>query len=86
MSRRSQELLELPDETVVYKALGRAFVMAPKTQVQSEMKATSTRLAEEMEKGAASKEYLKRAQTDIENNMKELIEGSSYLKAKLMSK
>jgi chaperonin cofactor prefoldin len=31
-------LLELPDETVVYKSLGRAFVMAPKVEVQAEMK------------------------------------------------
>jgi hypothetical protein len=43
-------------------------------------------LAEDLEKGVANREYLKRAQTEIENNMKELIEGSPYLKAKLMSK
>mmetsp|Transcript_19131 Transcript_19131/g.36612 ORF Transcript_19131/g.36612 Transcript_19131/m.36612 type:complete len:126 (+) Transcript_19131:92-469(+) len=79
-----QELVELPDDTVVYKSLGRAFVFAPKPQVQDEMKQATITLQDEIDKYKNNKEYLERTQTDIESNMKELIQNSPFLKARLM--
>lgn len=79
-----QELVELPDETVVYKSLGRAFVYAPKPQVQTEMKEETERLAEEIEQSKSKREHLERTQTEIENQIKELIQSTPLLKAKLM--
>mmetsp|Transcript_17034 Transcript_17034/g.23519 ORF Transcript_17034/g.23519 Transcript_17034/m.23519 type:complete len:128 (-) Transcript_17034:261-644(-) len=79
-----QELQELPDETVVYKALGRGFVLAPKIQIQEAMKGGGESLTSELEKMKTTKEYLEREQSGLESEMKELIQNSPFLKARLM--
>mmetsp|Transcript_18767 Transcript_18767/g.31528 ORF Transcript_18767/g.31528 Transcript_18767/m.31528 type:complete len:128 (-) Transcript_18767:274-657(-) len=77
-----QELAELPDETVVYKSIGRAFLYAPKPELQDFMKNSASALGEELEKMKTTKAYLERQQTELENNVKEFIQNSPFLKAR----
>lgn len=79
-----QELAELPDDTVVYKSLGRAFVFAPKPKLQEEMSSSAKSLGEELEKMESTKTYLERQQNELENDVKELIQNSPYLKARIV--
>jgi len=79
-----QELSELPDDTVVYKSLGRAFVYAPKPKLQEEMNSAATSLGEELTNMESTKTYLERQQNELENDVKELIQNSPYLKARIV--
>ncbi|XP_068652124.1 prefoldin subunit 1 [Aristolochia californica] len=80
-----EELHQLPDYTNAYKSIGKAFVLEPKSVLESEqeqkLKNSDTALASLQ----TSKEYLEKQLAEVENNLRELLQQDPGLARQIMS-
>ncbi|ESW05754.1 hypothetical protein PHAVU_011G206700 [Phaseolus vulgaris] len=80
-----EELKQVPDDTNVYKSIGRMFVLETKATLMNEQEkkfkdgeATITTLQ-------SSKEYLEKQMTEVESNLRELLQQDPGLARQIMS-
>ncbi|KAK7343115.1 hypothetical protein VNO80_26078 [Phaseolus coccineus] len=80
-----EELKQVPDDTNVYKSIGRMFVLETKATLMNEQEkkfkdgeATITTLQ-------SSKEYLEKQKTEVESNLRELLQQDPGLARQIMS-
>ncbi|XP_030538344.1 prefoldin subunit 1 [Rhodamnia argentea] len=80
-----EELGQLPDSTNTYKAVGRTFLLEPKSvlvnEQQQKLKDSETAIASLQ----TSKEYLEKQMADVENNLRELLQQDPGLAQQIMS-
>ncbi|XP_030464950.1 prefoldin subunit 1 [Syzygium oleosum] len=80
-----EELGQLPDSTNTYKAVGRTFLLEPKSvlvnEQQQKLKDSETAISSLQ----TSKEYLEKQMADVENNLRELLQQDPGLAQQIMS-
>ncbi|XP_019262434.1 PREDICTED: prefoldin subunit 1 isoform X2 [Nicotiana attenuata] len=80
-----EELKQLSDDTNTYKAIGRTFILEPKTVLMDEqeqkLKDSETAIASLQ----TSKEYLEKHLAEVENNLRELLQQDPGLARQIMT-
>ncbi|PSR85231.1 Prefoldin subunit like [Actinidia chinensis var. chinensis] len=80
-----EELRQLSDDTNTYKSIGRTFVLEPKSVLMEEqeqkLKDGETAIASLQ----TSKEYLEKQKSEVENNLRELLQQDPSLARQIMS-
>ncbi|KAI3417893.1 uncharacterized protein J3R85_014012 [Psidium guajava] len=80
-----EELGQLPDSTNTYKAVGRTFLLEPKSvlvnEQQQKLKDSETAITSLQ----TSKEYLEKQMADVESNLRELLQQDPGLAQQIMS-
>ncbi|XP_057485371.1 prefoldin subunit 1 [Actinidia eriantha] len=80
-----EELRQLSDDTNTYKSIGRTFVLEPKSVLMEEqeqkLKDSETAIASLQ----TSKEYLEKQKSEVENNLRELLQQDPSLARQIMS-
>mmetsp|Transcript_22494 Transcript_22494/g.76459 ORF Transcript_22494/g.76459 Transcript_22494/m.76459 type:complete len:135 (-) Transcript_22494:632-1036(-) len=79
-----QELGEISDDTKMYKALGKAFVLEPKADIITAMETTIKNVDEDQAKYKTSSEYMQKTAQQTENDLKELLQTSEALAREVM--
>ncbi|KAI4352997.1 hypothetical protein L6164_007196 [Bauhinia variegata] len=80
-----EELRQLPDDTNVYKSIGRTFVLEPKTALMNEQEHKMKDSEAAIASLQSSKEYLEKQMAEVENNLKELLQQDPGLARQIMS-
>ncbi|XP_060187317.1 prefoldin subunit 1 [Lycium barbarum] len=80
-----EELKQLSEDTNTYKAIGRTFILEPKTLLMNEqeqkLKDSETAIANLQ----TSKEYLEKHLAEVENNLRELLQQDPGLARQIMT-
>ncbi|KAA8535877.1 hypothetical protein F0562_030880 [Nyssa sinensis] len=80
-----EELQQLSDDTNTYKAIGRTFVLEPRSVLMDEqerkLKDSETAIASLQ----TSKEYLEKQRAEVENNLRELLQQDPGIASQIMS-
>ncbi|XP_020572648.1 prefoldin subunit 1 [Phalaenopsis equestris] len=79
------ELQQLPDDTNTYKSIGRLFVLEPNSVMVVEQKQRLEDSEAAITSLQTSKEYLEKQITEVENNIRELLEQDPALARQIMS-
>ncbi|XP_061336818.1 prefoldin subunit 1 isoform X1 [Gastrolobium bilobum] len=80
-----EELKQLPDDTNVYKSIGRTFVLETKATLMSEQENKFKDSEASITSLQSSKEYLEKQTAEIENNLRELLQQDPGLARQIMS-
>ncbi|XP_054778629.1 prefoldin subunit 1-like [Prosopis cineraria] len=81
----SEELRQLPDDTNVYKSIGRMFVLETKTTLMTEQENKIKDSEASITSLQSSKEYLEKQIAEVENNLRELLQHDPGLAHQIMS-
>ncbi|KAF7820458.1 prefoldin subunit 1-like [Senna tora] len=80
-----EELRQLPDDTNVYKSIGRTFVLETKATLMSEQENKMKDSEASITSLQSSKEYLEKQMAEVENNLRELLQHDPSLARQIMS-
>ncbi|RYR44147.1 hypothetical protein Ahy_A08g040529 isoform B [Arachis hypogaea] len=80
-----EELKQLPDDTNVYKSIGRTFVLESKAALMNEQENKFKDSEASIISLQSSKEYLEKQIAEIENNLRELLQQDPGLARQIMS-
>lgn len=80
-----EELQQLPDDTNTYKAIGRTFVLEPKTSLMNEQEQKFKDSEAAITSLQSSKEYLEKQMGEVESNLRELLQQDPTLARQIMS-
>lgn len=74
-----EELANIPEETRMFKALGKAFTLEPKADLMQTMESMVKSCDEDQAKYKTSAEYLQKQAAALETELKELLQSSEGL-------
>ncbi|KAI4379701.1 hypothetical protein MLD38_005963 [Melastoma candidum] len=80
-----EELRSLPENTNTYKSVGRTFILEPKSVLVNEQEQKFKDSEAAILSLQTSKEYLEKQITDVENNLRELLQQDPGLAHQIMS-
>ncbi|KAK7283946.1 hypothetical protein RIF29_13696 [Crotalaria pallida] len=80
-----EELKQVPDDTNVYKSIGRTFVLESKATLMNEQENKFKDSEASIISLQSSKEYLEKQMTEVENNFRELLQQDPGLARQIMS-
>ncbi|KAI9124392.1 hypothetical protein K1719_004314 [Acacia pycnantha] len=80
-----EELRQLPDDTNVYKSIGRMFVLETKATLMTEQENKMKDSEASITALQSSKEYLEKQIAEVESNLKELLQHDPGLARQIMS-
>ncbi|KAJ6992767.1 prefoldin subunit 1 [Populus alba x Populus x berolinensis] len=80
-----EELRQVPDDTNTYKSIGRTFVLEPKSVLMSEQEQKLKDSETAISSLQTSKEYLEKHMSEVENNLRELLQQDPALARQIMS-
>ncbi|GAB4854059.1 prefolding complex chaperone subunit [Ancistrocladus abbreviatus] len=80
-----EELRSLSDDTNTYKSIGRTFVLEPKLVLMNEQEQKFKDSESAIASLQMSKEYLEKQMTEVENNLRELLQQDPGLARQIMS-
>ncbi|GMH07984.1 hypothetical protein Nepgr_009824 [Nepenthes gracilis] len=80
-----EELRQLSDDTNTYKSIGRTFVLEPKSVLMNEQEQKFKESEIAITSLQASKEYLEKQMSEVENNLRELLQHDPALARQIMS-
>ncbi|KAL9361750.1 hypothetical protein Peur_007602 [Populus x canadensis] len=79
-----EELRQVPDDTNTYKSIGK-FVLEPKSVLMSEQEQKLKDSETAISSLQTSKEYLEKHMSEVENNLRELLQQDPALARQIMS-
>jgi len=86
-ARLTKKEMETIDADVrLFKAMGRSFVLESKATLVEGLDATSASATEEIEKAMQQREYLSKKLSDVETNLRELMQGNDVLAKELQER
>ncbi|KAF9679874.1 hypothetical protein SADUNF_Sadunf06G0060900 [Salix dunnii] len=80
-----EELRQVPDDTNTYKSIGRTFVLEPKSVLMSEQEQKLKDSETAISSLQTSKEYLEKQKSEVEINLRELLQQDPALARQIMS-
>ncbi|KAJ6381252.1 hypothetical protein OIU77_030019 [Salix suchowensis] len=80
-----EELRQVPDDTNTYKSIGRTFVLEPKSVLMSEQEQKLKDSETAISSLQTSKEYLEKHKSEVEFNLRELLQQDPALARQIMS-
>ncbi|XP_027356201.1 prefoldin subunit 1 isoform X1 [Abrus precatorius] len=80
-----EELKQVPDDSNVYKSIGRTFVMETKATLMNEQENKFKDSEASITALQSSKEYLEKQMAEVENNLRELLQQDPGLARQIMS-
>nr|XP_009623449.1 prefoldin subunit 1 isoform X2 [Nicotiana tomentosiformis] len=80
-----EELKQLSDDTNTYKAIGRTFILEPKTVLMDEQEQKLKNSETAIASLQTSKEYLEKHLAEVENNLRELLQQDPGLARQIMT-
>ncbi|XP_020233465.1 prefoldin subunit 1 [Cajanus cajan] len=80
-----EELKQVPDDTNVYKSIGRMFVLETKATLMNEQENKFKDGEASITTLQSSKEYLEKQMAEVENNLRELLQQDPGLARQIMS-
>ncbi|GLT80313.1 hypothetical protein SLA2020_517590 [Shorea laevis] len=80
-----EELRQLSDDTNTYKSIGRTFILEPKSLLMNEQEQKLTDSESAIASLQISKEYLEKQISEVENNLRELLQQDPGLAHQIMS-
>ncbi|KAK4279474.1 hypothetical protein QN277_011252 [Acacia crassicarpa] len=80
-----EELRQLPDDTNVYKSIGRMFVLETKATLMTEQENKMKDSEASITSLQSSKEYLEKQIAEVESNLRELLQHDPGLARQIMS-
>ncbi|XP_019465098.1 PREDICTED: prefoldin subunit 1-like [Lupinus angustifolius] len=80
-----EELKQVPDDTNVYKSIGRTFVLESKATLMNEQENKFKDSETSITSLQSSKEYLEKQMSEVENNFRELLQQDPALARQIMS-
>ncbi|XP_058068087.1 prefoldin subunit 1 [Magnolia sinica] len=80
-----EELRQLADDTNTYKSIGKAFVLEPKSVLVNEQEQKLKDSEAAIASLLTSKEYLEKQMTEVENNLRELLQQDPGIAHQIMS-
>ncbi|GAB4833060.1 prefolding complex chaperone subunit [Ancistrocladus abbreviatus] len=80
-----EELRRLPEDTNTYKSIGRTFVLEPQSVLMNEQEQKLKDSEAAIASLQASKDYLEKQMTEVENNLRELLQQDPGLARQIMS-
>ncbi|CAL0328769.1 unnamed protein product [Lupinus luteus] len=80
-----EELKQVPDDTNVYKSIGRTFVLESKATLLDEQENKFKDSEASITSLQSSKEYLEKQMSEVENNFRELLQQDPALARQIMS-
>eukprot|EP00494_Astrolonche_serrata_P005229 UN05245 len=69
-----EELSQLPDDTNTYKAIGKVFILEPRSLMVNEQEKKLNDSETAISSMQTSKEYLEKQLGEVENNIRELLQ------------
>uniref|UniRef100_A0A0D6R7X2 Prefoldin subunit 1 n=1 Tax=Araucaria cunninghamii TaxID=56994 RepID=A0A0D6R7X2_ARACU len=79
-----EELQQLPDDTNTYKSVGKAFILEPTSVLVNEQQERLKECDSSIASLQTSKEYIERQMTEVESNLKELLQQDPGLARQVM--
>ncbi|CAL5196356.1 unnamed protein product [Lathyrus oleraceus] len=80
-----EELKQVPDDTNVYKSIGKTFVLETKATLMNEQENKFKESETSITALHSSKEYLEKQIAEVENNLRELLQQDPGLARQIMS-
>lgn len=80
-----EELKQVPDDTNVYKSIGKTFVLEKKATLMNEQENKFKDSETSITALQSSKEYLEKQIAEVENNLRELLQQDPGLARQIMS-
>ncbi|KAF5742930.1 prefoldin subunit 1-like [Tripterygium wilfordii] len=80
-----EELRQVPEDTNTYKAIGRTFVLEPKSVLIGEQEQKLNDSESALASLQTSKEYVEKQKAEVENNLRELLQQDPTLARQIMS-
>ncbi|KAE9620883.1 putative prefoldin beta [Lupinus albus] len=80
-----EELKQVPDDTNLYKSIGRTFVLESKVTLMNEQENKFKDSEASITSLQSSKEYLEKQMAEVENNFRELLQQDPALARQIMS-
>lgn len=80
-----EELKQVPDDTNVYKSIGKTFVLETKATLMNEQENKFKDSETSITALQSSKEYLEKQIAEVENNLRELLQQDPGLARQIMS-
>ena len=78
-----KEMESVDGDVRLFKPVGRSFVLEKKATLMEGLDATSASATEEIEKAMRQREYLSKKLSDVETNLRELMQGNDALAKEL---
>lgn len=80
-----EELSQLPDDTNTYKAIGKVFILEPRSLLVNEQEKKLNDSETAISSMQTSKEYLEKQLGEVENNIRELLQQDPGLARQILS-
>ncbi|GMH33218.1 hypothetical protein BSKO_01052 [Bryopsis sp. KO-2023] len=80
----TEELKPMPDDTKTYRAVGRAYFCSPKSNILSQLEKDASQCKSDIEHLTTSRKVVEKELQEAEKNMREFLESSPALAAKLV--
>ncbi|VAH30530.1 unnamed protein product [Triticum turgidum subsp. durum] len=80
-----EELSQLPDDTNTYKAIGKVFILEPRSLMVNEQEKKLNDSETAISSMQTSKEYLEKQLGEVENNIRELLQQDPGLARQILS-
>uniref|UniRef100_A0ACD5VVD6 Uncharacterized protein n=1 Tax=Avena sativa TaxID=4498 RepID=A0ACD5VVD6_AVESA len=80
-----EELRQLPDDTNTYKAIGKVFILEPRSLLANEQEQKLNDSEAAISSMQTSKEYLEKQLGELENNIRELLQQDPVLARQILS-